>query len=104
MKIKDLVDENFQDYKRASMFICTARCNGKCWRELGLPPDLCQNSKIASQKTIDYSDEEIAKRYLANGITHAIVIGGLEPFEQSAICNACTTLIISGINLPTFIG
>ena len=83
MKIKDLVDENFQDYKQASMFICTARCNGKCWRELGLPPDLCQYSKIASQKTIDYSDEEIAKRYLFNGITHAIVIGGLEPLEQS---------------------
>lgn len=93
MKIKGIVDENFQDYKQASMFICTAQCNGKCWRELGLPADTCQNSKIASQKTIDYSDEKIAQRYVANGITHAIVIGGLEPFEQTEeLYNLVSTL------------
>lgn len=82
MRIKDLMDENFQDYKRTSMFICTAFCDGKCYKELGLDCSICQNSKILSQPIFDLPDEKIVQRYINNPITKAIVIGGLEPFEQ----------------------
>lgn len=82
MRIKDLVDENFQDYKKTSMFICTSFCDGKCYRELGLDSSICQNESIRCQPIIDIPDEEIVDRYLNNPITSAIVIGGLEPFNQ----------------------
>lgn len=82
MRIKDLMNENFQDYKRTSMFICTAFCDGKCYKELGLDCSLCQNSKILSQVIVDIPDEKIVQRYINSPITKAIVIGGLEPFEQ----------------------
>lgn len=82
MRIKDLMDENFQDYKRTSMFICTAFCDGKCYKELGLDCSICQNSKILSQPIFDLPDEKIVQRYINNPITKAIIIGGLEPFEQ----------------------
>ena len=82
MLIKDLVDENFQDYKETSMFICTNCCDGKCWRELSLPPDICQNTKIMCQPSYDFSNEKIVSRYINSPITHAVVVGGLEPIDQ----------------------
>ena len=82
MRVKDIVDENFQDYKQTSMFICTISCGGKCWRELGLDCSICQNDKIQKQEILNISDEKIIQRYLNNPITKAIIIGGLEPFEQ----------------------
>lgn len=82
MRIKDLVDENFQDYKKASMFICTSFCDGKCYRELGLDSSICQNESIQCQPIINIPDENIVNKYMNNPITSAIVIGGLEPFNQ----------------------
>lgn len=82
MRIKDIVDENLQDYKKTSMFICTSFCDGKCYRELGVDCSLCHNSKIISQPIINISDDFIVNRYINNPITHAIVIGGLEPLDQ----------------------
>lgn len=82
MRIKDIVDENFQDYKKTSMFICTCFCDGKCYRELGLDPSTCQNEKIQSQPTFEVEDDKIVRRYIDNPITSAIIIGGLEPFAQ----------------------
>lgn len=51
MQIKNIQDENFQDYKKPSMFICTAFCDGKCWRERGLEVSDCQNEAILAEKT-----------------------------------------------------
>lgn len=82
MKIKDIKDENYQDYKIASMFICTNICDGKCWRDLGLDCSICQNEQIMHQPTFDIPNEAIIKRYLENDLTHAIVFGGLEPMLQ----------------------
>lgn len=82
MLVKDIVDENFQDYKKISMFISTVKCSGKCWKELGLDCSLCQNEKIKNQENFRVEDELIVDRYIRNPITQAVVIGGLEPFEQ----------------------
>jgi organic radical activating enzyme len=78
--IKDIVDEDFINYKRPSMFIATSRCSFKCEKESGVR--CCQNSALAQSKSIEIDDDEIITRYMQNPITSAIVFGGLEPFDQ----------------------
>jgi anaerobic ribonucleoside-triphosphate reductase activating protein len=79
MKIKNIIDEDFTNYKKPSMFIGTSSCDFKCDKECGKP--VCQNSELAKAPTIEINDDEIIKRYLDNPITEAVVIGGLEPFD-----------------------
>jgi organic radical activating enzyme len=79
MKIKGLVDEDFVNYKKPSMYIAFPTCNFKCDREAGC--SICQNSSLAHEPTIEIATEEIVKRYMTNPITKAIVCAGLEPFE-----------------------
>lgn len=83
MRVKGIVDEDFVNYKKPSMFISTCTCDFKCCREQGLDISVCQNSEIASQPTIEIPVEHIYERYIKNDITSAIVIGGLEPFQQT---------------------
>lgn len=80
MRIKGIVDEDFVNYKEPSMFISTSLCTFKCEKENGV--SCCQNSSLAKQPAKKIDDDRIISRYLANGITKAIVFGGLEPFEQ----------------------
>lgn len=80
MRIKGIVDEDFVNYKRPSMYICTSVCDFKCEKESGV--SCCQNSSLAQEETKVVSDDDIIHRYLLNDITKAIVIGGLEPFQQ----------------------
>jgi organic radical activating enzyme len=82
MLVKDIVDENYQDYKKPSMFIASAFCDWKCCIENGVSTSACQNSEIAKQPSINILDENIVARYLQNKLTSAIVIGGLEPLLQ----------------------
>lgn len=83
MRIKTIVDEDFTNYKKASMFIGTISCGGKCCIEAGIPLSVCQNDGWRSCAPIAMSDRQICMRYMANPLTNAIVIGGLEPFEQA---------------------
>ena len=78
--IKDIIDEDFTNYKKPSMFIATSKCSFKCEKEDCKVK--CQNSKITTQPNIEISIDKIIKRYLNNLITKAIVFGGLEPFDQ----------------------
>lgn len=80
MKIRGLVDEDFINYKKASMFLVFPYCDFKCDREFGTT--CCQNSELVKQKLIDIDENEIVSRYLANPITNAIVFGGLEPLKS----------------------
>ena len=79
MKVKNIIDEDFTNYKKPSMFIGTSSCDFKCDKECGKP--VCQNSELAKAPTIEIDDDEIIQRYLNNPITEAITIGGLEPFD-----------------------
>lgn len=79
MKIKNLIDEDFVNFKLPSMLIATSKCNFKCDKECG--EQICQNSALANSPTFNISDEKIIKRYLNNDITEAICIAGLEPFD-----------------------
>ena len=81
MIIKGLVDEDFVNYKKPSMYIAFPKCNFKCDKEAGC--SVCQNSSLAKEPGIEISTIEIISRYVKNPITKAIVCGGLEPFETA---------------------
>lgn len=86
MLIKGISDEVFGDYKKPAMQIAFPKCSFKCDIENGC--SLCQNSQLANEPTIVYPTLDLAKRYLDNPITKAIVCGGLEPFDShDELCN-----------------
>ena len=76
MKLIGLVDEDFTNYKKACMYIGFPNCSFKCGCEL------CQNYALNSQERIEISYESLVKRYMENNLTDAIVIAGLEPFDD----------------------
>ena len=80
--IKGLVDEDFVQYKKPSMFIGTCFCGWKCCRDAGRPVTMCQNSPLANSKSKIVKFSTLYDRYINNPITKAIVFGGLEPMLQ----------------------
>lgn len=80
MKIKNILDEDFVNYKVPSMYIAFPYCTFKCEKDCGIA--CCQNSVLAKSKVIDYDEDVLIQRYLHNPITKAIVCCGLEPFDS----------------------
>ena len=74
MKLKQIIDESFGDYKEAAMLLVTPNCTWKC--------EGCQNRHLSQLPTKNFPDEEILKRFFKNPLTSAIVIGGLEPLDD----------------------
>ena len=79
MLIKGIIDEDFVNYKKPSMYIASSKCSFKCDKECGRA--VCQNSELAHQQSYSIGVKTLIKRYLTNPITKAIVISGLEPFD-----------------------
>ena len=79
MLIKQLIDEDFVNYKKASMVIGFPRCSFKCDKECGQP--VCQNGALANSPDISISIDRLVERYINNPITEAIVYQGLEPLD-----------------------
>ena len=79
MKLKNIVDEDFINYKLPSMFLIFPNCTFKCDIECGQP--ICQNSALAHEPNHEIKVLDVIHRYLTNPITHAVVAGGLEPFD-----------------------
>ena len=80
--VKMIVDENFQDYKKISMFVAFPKCDFKCFREFGLEASECQNYKILNMPSLKIDVRKIFDRYKKNPITDAVILGGLEPFSS----------------------
>lgn len=80
MLVKDILYEDFINYKKPSMFIAFPRCDFKCEKECG--ERVCQNGALAKSPDIDIDVDIIVKKYLNNPITKAVVCGGLEPFDS----------------------
>lgn len=78
IKIKWLIDEDFQQYKKPSMFVAFPYCTFKCGR------DVCQNFETYNTDIINISTQSIVDRYAENPITQAIVFGGFEPMDSMA--------------------
>lgn len=80
MLIKNLIDEDFINYKKPSMFIAFPYCSFKCEKDCGI--HCCQNSGLARSRSIDISPHILTARYMNNPLTSSIVLGGLEPFDS----------------------
>lgn len=80
MIIKQLLDEDFVNYKKPSMFIGFPSCTWKCEMECGMR--VCQNSTLAQASNIEISTSLLIERYINNPITKAVVCGGLEPMDS----------------------
>ena len=80
MVIKDIIYEDFTNYKKPSMFIITPKCSFKCCKEYGC--DICQNMGIVKYADIDIDIDSIINKYIDNKITSSIVFGGLEPLDS----------------------
>lgn len=80
MVIKGLLDEDFVNYKKPSMVVMFPSCSWKCEKDCG--KRVCQNGALANAPNIEIEPEAIVKRYMNNPLTSAIVIAGLEPFDD----------------------
>jgi hypothetical protein len=75
--LKGLVDEDFSNYKKPSMYLIFPNCTFKCGRAN------CQNSALANPLLqVEVDIKSIVVRYMENPITKAIVCGGLEPMDS----------------------
>lgn len=81
MIIKGLIDEDFVNYYKPSMYIAFPSCTFKCERECGCK-GMCQNTSLVTAPDINISCNKIVDRYVKNPITKAIIMAGLEPFDS----------------------
>lgn len=80
MKVIDIINEDFVNYKKPCMTIMMPYCTFKCDKECG--KQVCQNSGLASAKHVEIDTKKIIDLYLNNPISEAIVFQGLEPFDS----------------------
>ena len=80
MKLRGLIDEDFINYKKPSMFLIFPYCTLKCDIENKI--NVCQNSSLLKEPIIEINDVTLACRYFSNKITNSIVCGGLEPLDS----------------------
>ena len=82
MELRTLVDEDFIQYKKPSMFIGTCYCDWKCCKENNFDVSICQNNSLTKEPIKHIPNINIIGRYLNNILTGAIILGGLEPMNQ----------------------
>ena len=97
MKVKSIIDETFQDYKKPGMLIATCYCDWKCFESC--ETNLCQNSALVMQPNRTIDNDELVKRYIGNPVSKAMIFGGLEPMHQFGnICLLIAKLRYAGID------
>lgn len=80
MIVKGVVDEDFINYRKPSMFIACKSCTFKCDKLNGR--QVCQNGALANSPEIEIDIDDLVEKYLDNDISTAVVFGGLEPFDD----------------------
>lgn len=79
IKVVNVIDEDFSNYKRASMTIGFPNCTFKCGRQV------CQNGTLANAPKVEIEAVDLVERYMKNPITEAICFQGLEPFDSPEV-------------------
>lgn len=79
IELKDIIFEDFTNYKKPSMFLIFPVCDFKCDKDCGFK--ICQNRNLIEKPNYKIKVEELLEAYLSNPITKSIVCGGLEPFD-----------------------
>ena len=80
MKLTNIIEEDFVNYRKPGMFLGFPYCSGKCNQEAG--KIVCQNQVLQNAELIDISAEEILERFYKNPIPECLIFGGLEPFDS----------------------
>lgn len=80
MKVKEVIYEDYVNYRKPSLFIGVCECDWKCCKEDSTCK--CQNLAFANYPVTEVSNEKLISEYLENSLTHAVVFGGLEPLKQ----------------------
>lgn len=81
MQVKNIIQEDYSNYKTCAMLVGFPSCSWKCERDCN-KKGLCQNAALAQSPTIEISAEEIVDLYMSNPLSRALVCGGLEPFDS----------------------
>lgn len=80
MKILDLIETDFVNYKVPCMTVMFPYCTFKCNKDAGKV--VCHNYEFKNSKLVDISCDEIVERYIGNPLSEALVMQGLEPFDS----------------------
>ena len=80
MELLFVIQEDFLNYKKPSMFIGFPKCSFKC--NIDCKKEVCQNYKLYNKDKINVDIDTLCKMYINNNITKSIVMGGLEPFDS----------------------
>lgn len=80
MIVKDIIIEDFINYKKPCMTIGFPHCSFKCEQECGIK--CCQNNELIKASNLKIDAERIVELYTDNPITQAICCQGLEPFDS----------------------
>lgn len=82
MRLKNIVDEDFVQYRKPCMFVSTCFCDWKCCTDLGMDICTCQNSPAYDCRIVNKRNDVLVKRYMKNPFTQSVVFGGFEPMLQ----------------------
>ena len=80
MKLIQIIDEDFINYKKIALYVGFPTCTFKCDIDCG--QKICQNRPLMDLEKIEVSVEYVVNRYLENDIVQAITMGGLEPLDS----------------------
>lgn len=80
MKIKGIIDYDCTNYKLPCLTIEFPYCDFKCDKLNGC--QVCQNSGLAAEPSIEVNGEYIWNLYQQNPLTKAFCFQGLEPFDS----------------------
>ena len=101
MQLRGMNEYDIVNYKLPSMFLIFPYCTFKCDKECGKP--VCQNSALAREPIIETDAMKLVLKYINNPLTHAIVCGGLEPFDSEEDLFSFITLARGFTNDPIII-
>lgn len=79
-RTKGIIEEDFIQYSKPTMFITNTVCDLKCEKECGIR--CCGNNQLFNEPTKVLSFDNIIQKYINNPITTSITFGGLEQFDE----------------------
>lgn len=77
---KGIIEEDFIQYSKPTMFITNTICDLKCEKECGIK--CCSNNQLFNEPSITLTFNTIIQKYINNPITKSITFGGLEQFDE----------------------
>lgn len=81
MKLIDIIETDFVNYKVPCMTVMFPYCSFKCNKECN--KQVCHNTLLQDSELVELDIDEIVQDYyLPNIVTEAIVMQGLEPFDS----------------------